>query len=373
MSASDPITHLLRSAPGTGTFAPGNVEGKPATIFIIREDLQHLSKFPSNEVDVHLRSSLISLNNVALLPVLIKIDTELYETWWNWHNPYAQKCFLNILSQEKLLFSFYIDQPQPKRIIQLPNLLKSDFKTYHDYLTKMQLWAMQDFDNARNILYKTVTSPQALWDALADPRILQKLNYRIINPATLVATPSPGASGLNPTHSSPPTIPASSQQSNLPGTKECPECKTIVRNDAKFCSKCRHNFQTLSDGGKDAFAANPPQEAVNPKPEPTPERKLGGVFVGMPGGSKETHVTLGIQESDPEILMPLVNRALHELHQANRDLPTPSGYREDPQLSVNPGKFSIFSLNLPSGDQQVVMRLARQLAEILTRLGLHVT
>ena len=169
MSDSNPIKTLLKAPPGTGAYALFKDEssGNDVTAFIIKEDTQHINRLPDS-VNVDVRAWPFSRFGVFLLVVLLRIEGKIYETWWNWYNEFCQKCFLNILSQDKLLFSFYVDDEKPQRTIWISNKLKESFELAKDNFQKfkkLKPWTMQEFDIARNELYKEYPNPSSLWIA----------------------------------------------------------------------------------------------------------------------------------------------------------------------------------------------------------------
>ncbi len=137
------------------------------TSIIIHEDTERVSRLPK-EVPVRVRVGFIKARNVGLMVVMPKIHGELYETWWNYHNPVYHECFRDIVRQDKLLLAFYIDSPEPARILWVPNTLKEIFKPAIEIILGMVPWTVNDFNVARETLYRKYPTPKDLWENLVN-------------------------------------------------------------------------------------------------------------------------------------------------------------------------------------------------------------
>ncbi|MFX1563429.1 MAG: hypothetical protein ACFFDP_08995 [Promethearchaeota archaeon] len=162
------ITTFLQSPVGTAGIAPFKDERENKfTSIIIHEDAEHVSRLPK-EVPIRVRTGFIKARNVGLIVVMPKIHGELYETWWNYHNPIGPECFRDIMRQDKLLLVFFIDSPAPARILWVPNTLKEFFKSAIAKILGMKPWTMQEFNVARETLYREYPTPKDLWENLVD-------------------------------------------------------------------------------------------------------------------------------------------------------------------------------------------------------------
>ena len=163
-----PVTTLLESPVSVAGIARFKDESDNVfTSIIIHEDTEHVSRLPK-EVPVKARFGFILERNVGLVVVMLLICGELYETWWNYHNPAYHECFNDIIRQEKILLSFYIDSTKPARVLWVPNTLKDVFEMAIEEIQNMEPWTMNDFDVAREILYRKSPDLKELWENLAD-------------------------------------------------------------------------------------------------------------------------------------------------------------------------------------------------------------
>jgi len=53
------------------------------TVFYIREDSEHIEAIPPNP-PIEMRSGVMEERGVVLIPILIKLNDELYECWLNY-------------------------------------------------------------------------------------------------------------------------------------------------------------------------------------------------------------------------------------------------------------------------------------------------
>ncbi len=100
---------------------------------------------------------------MGLVTVLLKIGTEYYETWWNWHNPYCHSCFEDIANQEMLRILFFVDNHNCQFSLEIQNDLKKHFTDYRKELEDLSSWSMDNFNLEREKIYKMYPSPQSLW------------------------------------------------------------------------------------------------------------------------------------------------------------------------------------------------------------------
>jgi hypothetical protein len=164
--SANPIELLLQSPPGSASIArmllEGPSSGQVVTFFTIHEDAQRARAFAEGG-SVEMRAAISVLQDVALVAVLLKVAGEIYETWWNFHNPACRDSFYDLCVQEKLPVSVYVDRPVPERTVWMPNLIRSQMNEAVKYLEAMKPWDMAAFDRAREELYQEVPTVQALW------------------------------------------------------------------------------------------------------------------------------------------------------------------------------------------------------------------
>ena len=103
-------TIICQSLPGTCVYTLAQIPpDAEETAFLIREQsgiIADLGKHPPIQV----RAGLFPQSRVTLLPILISISGELYETWLNYHaEEYAQPALAALCIQDRFSFHFYDD------------------------------------------------------------------------------------------------------------------------------------------------------------------------------------------------------------------------------------------------------------------------
>lgn len=166
LAANENLSSFLLEQPSTAMLVPARLAaGEEVACFLVREDSQHVARL-SKEVAIEARCGLIQEANVGLVAVMLRVEGEIYETWVNWHNPYAQRCLRNFARQDNLIIAFLVDSPSPARTLWTPNGLQETFGAMIAELSGLKPWGMAAFDNARERLYRRYPSPQALWASL---------------------------------------------------------------------------------------------------------------------------------------------------------------------------------------------------------------
>ncbi|MGD0654116.1 MAG: HEAT repeat domain-containing protein [Thermoguttaceae bacterium] len=121
------------------------------------------------QVSVIVRTGLFEQAGIGLFAVLLTVEGELYETWWNWCNPLHRSCFQDMSNQNDLIAHFFVDKVQPDRTIRVPNEVRDSFKLAAERLAKLQPWPMGAFDSARETVYREYPNVQSLWSTLDNP------------------------------------------------------------------------------------------------------------------------------------------------------------------------------------------------------------
>jgi hypothetical protein len=141
--------------------------GKEVTCFIIHEDANHVQRLPK-QVSIDVRATLIERSAVGLVVVMLRIEGEIYETYWNFHRLELRRCFQDMSTQEELLVSFLVDSMEPARTIWIPNPLQSGFGPLMEALAVMPPWTMEEFNKAKEELSLEYPTVQALWDGMVE-------------------------------------------------------------------------------------------------------------------------------------------------------------------------------------------------------------
>ena len=162
----DAATLIKAAEPGSMIYARVTVAGKLQTAFLIRENratIDTLGKTPS----VVIVTGLLVEQSVHLVPALIQVDTiPVYECWFNFHQTDGGAKYFNDLSTQVDIPILFYSATKMIRSIAVPNHLGAMFANYTAGMPT-QAWTMQDFDAARNRVYKRYPEVDDLWDALA--------------------------------------------------------------------------------------------------------------------------------------------------------------------------------------------------------------
>ena len=158
---------LAHAQPGQAGLMRFLIDEGMVTVMVIREDDEHLQALPTQPM-IEVRSALLIENRVGLVAILAKIENEIYETWLNRHfeGMGLDECLDDLAQQEKLLFAFYVDGPEPARTIWSPNRFQDEFARYQEAIGGMEPWSMPQFDQARMRVMQRFPSVQDLWGTL---------------------------------------------------------------------------------------------------------------------------------------------------------------------------------------------------------------
>lgn len=166
MSAFSPEEGIQQAAPGACVYAVARVGDAPEeTVFLIREQsgiIAELGRAPS----VRIRAGLIVENDVRLLPVLIQVSGELYESWMNYHAEACPPALGCLALQEQIRLHFFDDRGTCARVIAAPNSLQAFWRDTLRSLAQTPPWSMAAFDAARDRVYAMYPSVPDLWRAL---------------------------------------------------------------------------------------------------------------------------------------------------------------------------------------------------------------
>lgn len=166
MTAFSPEEGINQAAPGACAYAVAQIGNAPEeTVFLIREQsgiIAELGRAPT----VHVRAGLIVESGVLLLPVLIKVSGELYETWMNYHAEVCPPALACLALQEQIALHFFNGRGVRVRVIAVPNHLQTFWRETLRTLAQAPPWSMAAFDAARERIYATYPTIPDLWRAL---------------------------------------------------------------------------------------------------------------------------------------------------------------------------------------------------------------
>jgi hypothetical protein len=90
---------------------------------------------------------------VLLLPVLIQVSGELYETWMNYHAEVCPPALACLALQEQIVLHFFDDRGMSARVIAVPNQLQAFWRGTLRTLAQTSPWSPAAFDAARDRVY----------------------------------------------------------------------------------------------------------------------------------------------------------------------------------------------------------------------------
>ncbi len=172
-SSSDPDSYVRKflaiAQPGQANVLRFLTDEGVVTGFVIREDAEHIAALPAQPL-IGMRSALLVEDGVGVVVVVFRIEGEVYETWLNHHGgEWLSHCLDDLAQQERLLFQFFTDAPEPARVVWIPND-PGEFGRILAAASGMAPWSMAEFDAAKARVCERHPSVHALWDALTDAR-----------------------------------------------------------------------------------------------------------------------------------------------------------------------------------------------------------
>ncbi len=137
------------------------------TVLFVREETGRIRSIPQNPT-IELRSSLMRVDNIYLVPILIKMGGELYESWLNYHasGGSGADAMHDLSQQEQIAILFFGDSLTQERSLLFRNSCRLDFKTMLDQLNVSVPWGMREFDKAREKLYWSYPTVKQLWNGI---------------------------------------------------------------------------------------------------------------------------------------------------------------------------------------------------------------
>jgi hypothetical protein len=137
------------------------------TVLYVREDNQHIKWIPPNPI-VEIRAGAMQQDNVVLIPIVVKLCGEYYETWINFYSPdlHGEGALRELARQEHLVILIFGDSGTQDRSIQVNNSLKKTFSLILEGVQKRPTWSMGEFDQAREKVYAKFETVPKLWREL---------------------------------------------------------------------------------------------------------------------------------------------------------------------------------------------------------------
>ncbi|QDU63198.1 hypothetical protein Pan216_40730 [Planctomycetes bacterium Pan216] len=168
----DPVQVLRRLPVGTALYdRTHHADGSWEVHWMIREECGTIERYGKHP-DFEVRAGLFRVRPtpsggvVALVPVLFRIGPRaLYETWIN---EYAddEPTLWTLAGQPRLRISIYGDGDKPVQSFQAENLLARFSRDAWERIHKLAAWSMDDFEQARDMLYRKFPGSIDLWRQL---------------------------------------------------------------------------------------------------------------------------------------------------------------------------------------------------------------
>lgn len=170
MKMVDPLQVLRQMPPGSALYSRELLSDRWEVAWLIREETERIKKLGDNP-EVEFRAGLIYQDEVALIPVLVRIGPEtresIYETWINVHQPEDGFRYLRDLSaQDRIVLHLYGDGCRLERTLKVSNQLQGFILETLNRIKNVPPWPMLAFDAAREKLYKRFPDVLLLWKAL---------------------------------------------------------------------------------------------------------------------------------------------------------------------------------------------------------------
>ncbi len=165
---ADPTLVIQKMTPGMMIYTKLRVKGKELVAFLIRETSAAIAQLGPSPV-LEMRAGVMVEGRVVLIAVMVQVRSELYETWLNVYQRGADGfSYLRTLAgQDQVAFVFYGDKQRSERKLVIRNRLNVFAQDALATLESATPWSMQEFDKARDALYKRYPTPETLWQALA--------------------------------------------------------------------------------------------------------------------------------------------------------------------------------------------------------------
>ena len=138
--------------------------------FLIKDTSDFINKYPHNP-KIELRTGLLKIDKIQIIPMMILVNKDfdmLYECTLNVFNPINESmCLLKqLVKQEFIPIIFFNLANEPVRKLLIKNNIQEFFEEVIMRLSSFPAWEMDEFDKAKQVMYKNFSTPQLLWNAL---------------------------------------------------------------------------------------------------------------------------------------------------------------------------------------------------------------
>lgn len=161
----DPQDVIMAAPPGTANYSRVDVGEGMETALLLREESDRIRALgPSPRVEI--RAALLVEGGVALIPILVRLGSkakDIFEAWLNVHQIGGGMQYLQDLATQKRILAILYGDKGRERAIESLNMLKSTFAHILAEVAGLPPWSMQDFDRARERVYRWYPTPKELW------------------------------------------------------------------------------------------------------------------------------------------------------------------------------------------------------------------
>jgi hypothetical protein len=166
-SDTSAINVLLEQPYGAAMPMSLDQSGHLVTAFIFRESKNRIAEFEDTNAlaSMHTKAAFLEVRGVIIYVTLFMIGDQVFEIWWNWHNPVIRPLFESLFEQHELVICFVSDRPEIDRIVRHPSPLLDGLRANRVKLTAAQIWSMDAFNSARAAVEAQFPTPVALWKA----------------------------------------------------------------------------------------------------------------------------------------------------------------------------------------------------------------
>jgi len=162
------INALLEQPYGSALPMSVNDSGHVVTALIFRESKARIAELASLGALARMqtRAAFLEVSGVEIYVTLFTLGDQVFEIWWNWHNPVVRPVFERLFEQKEVVVGFVSDQPVIDHIVRHPSPIQDGLRTNRSKLVATQAWTMEAFDNARAAVEKEYPTPVILWKVL---------------------------------------------------------------------------------------------------------------------------------------------------------------------------------------------------------------
>lgn len=163
------IDRLMKDVPpGIAAFSIGSLDGKDRVALLAKERSDIIRRL-ATPILVPIRSGAIPIGNVLLVVVMFRLGEgreQLFETHWNYYNENGSEVFALMAEQTTIPIIIYGDSGGQERHIMVSNYIQPFFERMIITMESIRPWSMEEFDQAKLVVYERWPTPEVMWEAL---------------------------------------------------------------------------------------------------------------------------------------------------------------------------------------------------------------